>query len=585
MSLLETKPLESMPPNGACDIAYRGMDLLENPLLNKDTAFTEEERDLFGLRGLLPPRVLSIDQQVGLELEHVRCKGDDLERYIGLAALHDRNETLFYRVLVENLEEFMPIVYTPTVGLACQQFSHILRKPRGLWITPDDIGRIPTLLRNARQQPARLLVVTDNERILGLGDQGTGGIGIPIGKLALYTAGAGIHPALTLPVSLDVGTDNEALLEDPLYAGYRHPRLRGEAYDEFVEAFVSGVLEVFPQAVLQWEDFKQHNAIRLLDRYRHRITCFNDDIQGTSGVVLAGILSALRITGRPLKEQRLVFLGAGAAGIGSARLVEQAMIDEGLTAKEARENILMLDSHGLVFEGRTPLDEDKRHFAASLDRLHALGLDASGALGLEEVVRQFKPAILIGTSGVAGSFTEEVIRWMSEQTAVPIILPLSNPTSKSEAIPQDILAWSEGRALVATGSPFPAVQIAGRTRVVGQANNVFVFPGIGLGLIVSAAREVTDSMFVGAARTLASMVSAERLAQGGLYPRVSDLRKVSRQIAIEVVLEARRQGIGRAYRDAQVEAAVAQAMWWPDYVPYRPMGFDRSARNIGVVKH
>lgn len=551
------------------EIAYRGVELLAQPLFNKDTAFSEAERDWFGLRGLLPPRVLSIEEQAGLELEHVRCKSDDLEKYIGLAALQDRNETLFYRVLVENLEEFMPIVYTPTVGRACQKFSHILRRTRGLWITPDDLHRVPDLLQNTRPKPVKLIVVTDNERILGLGDQGAGGMGIPIGKLALYTAGAGIHPSQTLPISLDVGTDRQELLDDPLYVGYRHPRLRGSAYDEFIEAFVEGVLEVFPHALLQWEDFKQHNAIRILDRYRHRITSFNDDIQGTASVALAGILAALKALGQPLSAQRLVFLGAGAAGIGIARLVRKAMRREGASPATIRAAIIMLDSAGLLFEGRVQIDSDKQPFAVPADLMTRFGFQLAERYDLETVIRCVRPTILIGTSGVPGSFTETAIRDMVRYARMPVVLPLSNPTSKTEATPASILAWSNGQALVATGSPFEPVVYAGQTHVIGQANNAFIFPGVGLGAIVSAAREVTDEMFLTAAQALADLTTTTHLSQGALYPEVAALRRVSREIAMRVIREARDSGIGRAYRDDQIEPAVDGAMWYPAYPAYR----------------
>ncbi|MBI2237070.1 MAG: NAD-dependent malic enzyme, partial [Actinobacteria bacterium] len=489
--------LQSLRSGAPARVPYRGAELLEQPLLNKDTAFTEDERDLFDLRGLLPTRVATIEEQVALELEHVRRKGEDLEKFIGLAALQDRNETLFYRVLVENLEELMPIVYTPVVGQACQRYSHIMRRPRGLWITPADIHRIPRLLRNTRQDDVRLIVVTDNERILGLGDQGAGGMGIPVGKLALYTAGAGIYPALTLPVSLDVGTDNEELLRDPLYLGYRQARLRGEPYDEFIEAFVGGVLEVFPHAVLQWEDFKQHNAIRLLDRYRHRLTSFNDDIQGTAGVVMGGIFAALRVLNEPLSAQRIV-----------------------------------------TYEGRIPLDDDKREFALRPEVVHHYAFEPADRYDLETVIRHVKPTILIGTSGTPGSFTEGAIREMATHARTPIVLPLSNPTSKTEAAPADILDWSGGRAVVATGSPFDPVVRGEVTHVIGQANNSFVFPGIGLGAIVAEAREIIDDMFLVGARALAEMVSADRLAEGALYPTQSELRAVSKRIAMAVVCTA-----------------------------------------------
>lgn len=541
-----------------------GGGILSMPLLNKDGAFTDRERAVLGLRGLLPWRCTTIEQQVALELEHLRSKSTNLEKYIGLEALQDRNETLFYRMLVDHLEELAPIVYTPTVGEACRRFSHILRRPRGLWITPEDIDRIPQLLTNAGKEEVRLIVATDNERILGLGDQGAGGMGIPVGKLALYCAGAGVHPELTLPVSLDCGTDNQDLLDDPLYLGYPKPRLRGPRYDAFVEAFVQAVREVYPRAILQWEDFKQHNAIRLLDRYRHRIACFNDDIQGTAAVVVGGILAALRHRGESLSAQRLVFLGAGAAGIGIARLAESIMRSEGSSAAGIRRAVIMLDSRGLIYEGRGDLDEDKRPFALPACEAARLGLGSAPA-GLETVVRQFAPTILIGTAGKPGLFTQTAIREMSARTPAPIVMPLSNPTANAEAVPADVLRWTEGRALVATGSPFGPVRCAGVTRQVGQANNMFIFPGIGLAAIVSRAREITDEMFGVAATTLASLVTADRVAQGALYPPIADLRQVSRAVAIAVAAQARRDGMAQLAQDDDVEKTVTAAMWYPGY--------------------
>jgi malic enzyme len=542
-----------------------GVEILERPLLNKDAAFTQQERASLGLRGLLPWRVATIEEQVALELEHLRCKSTDLEKYIGLAALQDRNETLFYRLLLDHLDELAPIVYTPTVGEACRRFSHIVRRPRGLWITPDDIDCIPELLRNTGRSGIRLIVATDNERILGLGDQGAGGMGIPVGKLALYSAGAGVHPQLTLPVSLDCGTDNADLLADPLYLGYPKPRLRGPEYDDFVEAFVEAILDVYPDAVLQWEDFKQHNAIRLLDRYRHCITSFNDDIQGTAAVIAAGILAALRLRGEPMSRQRLVFVGAGAAGIGIARLIEAIMRAEGATAGEIRRAVVMLDSGGLVFGGRGHLDDDKRPFALPASELSALGFEPASRYDLETVVRQLAPTVLIGTSGTAGVFSETAIREMAARTPEPVVLPLSNPTTKSEATPADVLRWSEGRALVATGSPFDPVQVGSDTRLIGQANNVFIFPGVGLGTIASRAREVTDRMFLIAATTLAGMVSPDRLKQGTLYPQLAELRQISRAIAVAVAREASDSGVALPATDDDIEAEVDAAMWVPDY--------------------
>ena len=557
-------------------VSLRGHALLAEPLLNKDGAFTDEEREAFGLRGLLPATVTTIDEQVGLEVEHLNRKRDDLEKYIGLVALQDRNETLFYRLLVDHLEELAPIVYTPTVGRACSEYSHVLRRPRGVWITPDDIDRIPELLRNAGRRDVRLIVVTDNERILGLGDQGAGGMGIPVGKLSLYVAGAGIHPGLTLPVSLDVGTDNEGLLEDESYQGFRHPRLRGVAYDEFVEAFVEGVVEVFPNALLQWEDFKQHNAIALLDRYRTRVPCFNDDIQGTSAVALAGLKAAMRATAGRLVDQRLVFLGAGAAGIGIARLIASAMVDEGATPQAARSAILMLDSRGLVYVGRDHCDSDKVVFAADAVSMSRLALPVGPHHDLETVVARFAPTVLIGTSGTPGTFSERAIRTMAAGSERPVIFPMSNPTDNSEATPKDLLRWTGGRALVATGSPFAPVHVSGRRVVVGQANNMYVFPGIGLGAIVAHAREITDRMLLVAADVLADWVDPGRLDEGALYPPLSNLRDISRSIAVAVGREARDAGLGRRLSDSEIEEMVQRQMWWPDYVTYRPVPEEHS---------
>jgi malic enzyme len=536
-------PFDDIAAGRPAHIGLAGPALLGTRLLTKELAFPADERDAFRLRGLLPDRVLTIDQQVELELEHLRVKTDPLERYIGLASLQDRNATLFYRLLAEHLEEFLPIVYTPTVGRACQEFSHIVRRTRGTWITPADVARIPEILRQGPFEDVRLIVVTDNERILGLGDQGAGGMAIPIGKLALYTAACGIHPSLTLPVSLDVGTDNPWLLADPLYLGYRAPRLRGEAYDELVEAFVRGVEEVWPGCLIQFEDFKQHNALRLLERYQSRVPSFNDDIQGTAAVVVAGVMTAMRAQGRPLADARVVLVGAGAAGIGIARLLRAAGVGE----------IALVDSQGLVHAGRKGLDPSKAALAVA-----AVDGPTPDMLGTIALVR---PNVLVGTTGVAGTFSEPVVAAMDERLGPaerPVVLPLSNPTAVCEATPADVLTWTGGRALVATGSPFAPVEGFGRARVVGQANNAFIFPGVGLGAIVAEAPVVTDEMFLTAARVLAASVADERLDQGALYPPVADLRSVSRSIAVAVA------GDDRA---AEVDAA----MWWPDYVPYLPM--------------
>jgi malic enzyme len=546
-------PFDDILAGRTARIGLAGSALLGSRLLTKDLAFPDAERDAFGLRGLLPARELTIGEQIELELEHLRVKADPLEQYIGLAALQDRNATLFYRLLAEHLEEFLPIVYTPTVGRATQQFSHILRRTRGTWITPADRDRIPDVLRHGPYEDVRLIVVTDNERILGLGDQGAGGMAIPIGKLALYTAACGIYPALTLPVSLDVGTDNRQLLDDPLYLGHREPRLRGAAYDELVEAFVEGVQEVWPGCLIQWEDFKQQNALRILDRYRARVPSFNDDIQGTAAVVLAGVIAALRATGRRLAEARFVLAGAGAAGIGIARLLRHAMADEGLGPDHVRANLALVDTHGLVHAGRTDLDPSKAEFATDAP--------AGAGTSLIATVRSRRPTFLVGTTGVTGTFDEPTIRAMADALdadELPTILPLSNPTAASEATPADCLDWTSGRALVATGSPFPAATVGERRVEIGQANNVFIFPGVGLGAVAGELPTLGDEPFLAAARVLAAAVTRERLATGALFPPVSALRSISRDIAVAVA------GPGRA---ADVDAA----MWWPDYVPYEPI--------------
>jgi len=550
-------------------VPYRGPQLLSHPMYNKSTAFTRSERRVFGLEGLLPDAVSTLSMQARRAYANIERKSDPLERYIGLAALQDRNETLFYRLLVDHLEEFLPIVYTPTVGRAGQEFSHIFRRARGLWITPDDRGRIDRVLADAPFEDVRLIVVTDNESILGLGDQGAGGMAIPVGKLALYTAAAGIHPARTLPISLDVGTDNAALLADDLYLGWRHPRLRGEAYDALVEEFVQGVKRLFPRAVLQWEDFRKGTAFALLERYRKALPSFNDDIQGTAAVAVAGVMAASRVTGVPLARQRVVILGAGAAGAGIGRLVRDALRRAGVAGEDLLRAVALVDTHGLVTEEGAAGDY-RRELAWPAALAASAGLGAGAPHGLAAVVRALRPTVLIGVSGAAGAFTEEVVRVMAAGAERPVIFPLSNPTSQSEAAPADIAAWTEGRALVATGSPFAPVTHAGRTTRVGQGNNAFIFPGVGLGALVSEAREITEGLFTAAAEQLASEVRDEDLAAGGLFPPIADLRRVTARIAEAVVRRARDEGTGRPLADEEIPRAVAAAMWDPVYVELEP---------------
>ena len=550
-------------------VPYRGQHLLRHPMFNKGTAFTHEEREALGLDGLLPDAVSTIEQQQRRVYRNIMRKQDPLERYIGLVALQDRDEVLFYRLLVDHIEELMPFVYTPTVGLACQEYSHVFRRARGMWITPGHRGRIEQVLGNAPYDDVRLIVVTDNERILGLGDQGAGGMGIPIGKLALYTAAAGIHPTRCLPVSLDVGTDNEELLADDLYLGWRHPRIRGDAYYTLVDEFVQAVRRRFPRAILQWEDFKKRNAFLLLDRYRQTLTSFNDDIQGTAAVTLAGILAAIRVTGIPMSSQRTVILGAGGAGIGIARLLRLSLLRAGLDGEALTEAIAVLDSGGLLVDDRD-MDPHKRPFAWPARLAEARGLGKGKPRDLEAVVRVVKPTVLIGTTGQPGTFTQAVVREMAAHTAHPVVLPMSNPTSKSEATAEDVIRWTGGRALVATGSPFSPVALEGRTIRIGQCNNALVFPGLGLGVLVSEARQVTDGMFTAAAERLAAEVRDEDLAAGSLFPPQSDIRKVEAAIAEAVVRQARDEGVGKAIRDEAIPAAVRSAIWEPRHPAAAP---------------
>jgi malate dehydrogenase (oxaloacetate-decarboxylating) len=552
-------------------VPFRGPALLAHSMYNKSTAFTREEREAFGLAGLLPSAVSTMAQQARRVYGNIVRKTDALERYIGLAALHDRNEILFFRVLADHLEEFLPIVYTPTVGRACQEFSRIFRRAHGLWITPDHRGRVREVLANAPFADVRLIVATDNESILGLGDQGAGGMAIPVGKLALYTAAAGIHPAHTLPISLDVGTDNQALLGDDLYLGWRQPRLRGDAYDALVDEFVEGVRSLFPRALLQWEDFRKGNAVALLERYRERLPSFNDDMQGTSAMALAGILAAGRASGTALRDQRVLILGAGAAGVGIARLLQSALRETGLAGEPLFRALALVDVDGLVLEDPAG-DGFRQGLAWPAELARRCGLAPDERQDLLEVVRALRPTVLIGVSGAAGAFREEVVRAMAEDVERPAIFPLSNPTSQAEATPADLLRWTEGRALVASGSPFDPVAAGGRTVRIGQGNNAFIFPGVGLGTLVAEARSVTDGMFAAAAASLADQVAAADLAAGSLFPPVADLRRVTARVAEAVVRRAGAEGVGRTLAEEEVPRAVEALRWEPEYPRLEPAG-------------
>lgn len=535
-----------------------GADLLHEPALNKGTAFTEAERDALGLRGLLPPRVFTIREQEARVMENFHQKPSPLEKYIMMAALQDRNQTLFYRTVLDHVSEMMPIIYTPVVGEACQKLGHIFRRPRGVYISLRDRGRIRDLLRNWPCREIDVIVVTDGERILGLGDLGAQGMGIPVGKLALYTALAGIHPERCLPITLDVGTNNASLLSDPLYFGILERRLRGPAYDEFLEEFVMAVQDVFPQALLQFEDFKTENAMNLLERYRHRICTFNDDIQGTAGVTLAGLIAANRLTGRPLGEELMLFYGAGSAATGIANLIVSAIAKTGVDPDTARSRIWFVDSKGLVVRARTDLQTHKLPYAHEHEPI----------TDLEEIVAALRPTAIIGVSGQPQTFTEGILRTMAELNARPIVFSLSNPTAKSECTAEQAYRFTDGRAIFASGSPFPPCELNGKTFVPGQGNNAYVFPGLGLGVIAARAKHVTDEMFYVAARTLAHFVTDEYFARGTIFPPFEQIREVSTGIATAVAQEAYDAGLATAPKPNDLEAYVQSLMYEPEYEVY-----------------
>ena len=543
----------------------RGSDLLDIPSLNKGTAFTEEERAEFGLNGILPPHVETLDEQVVRAYEAYQRKNDDLERHIYLRALQDTNEVLFYRFLLDHVEEMTPMVYTPTVALACEQFSHIYRRPRGLFISYPLRDSIPELLRNRPNKDVDVIVVTDGERILGIGDQGAGGLGIPIGKLSLYTLIGGIRPERTLPIVLDVGTNNTELLDDPEYLGWRHERITGQAYFDFIDQFVQAVKQELPGTCLQWEDFATPHARPILNRYRDQLLTFNDDIQGTSAVALGAIMGAVKVTGKSLTEQQIVMLGAGSAGIGVADGLRAAMRGEGLTEQEAESRFWVIDKDGLLHSGRKELTLEQVVYAQPESRVSGWPRTSNGHIGLADVVERINATILIGLSTVGNAFSESVVREMARKVERPIIFPLSNPTSRSEAKADDLIRWTDGRALVASGSPFAPVNYSGRKIPIAQCNNIYTFPAMGLGVVASGARRVTESMMLAAARTLAGNSPALKDASGSLLPPLTELRRVAAEIALAVGIEAQKDGVAPKLGEDELRRRVLKTQWSPAY--------------------
>jgi malate dehydrogenase (oxaloacetate-decarboxylating) len=543
------------------------MDLLNRQGLNKGTAFTEEERSRLGLHGLLPPRIETLEQQIVRAYEAYKRKDEDLERHIYLRALQDTNEVLFYKLLLDHIEEMMPIVYTPVVAQACQQFSQIYRRPRGLFISYPFRDCIPQLLRNRPNEHVDVIVVTDGERILGIGDQGTGGLGIPIGKLSLYTLIGGIPPERTLPIILDVGTNNAERLNDPEYLGWRHERVTGQAYFDFIDQFVQAVKHELPKTCLQWEDFAKPHARPILERYRDELLTFNDDIQGTAAVTLGAVLAAVKVTGRPLQEQQVVILGAGAAGVGVADGLCAAMQRAGLSEKEARRRFWLIKSDGLVHSGCTDLAPEQAVYAQAQERVVDWPRTPKGQIGLAEVIGKIDATILIGLSTIGGAFSESMVREMGRKVERPIIFPLSNPTDKSEAQAADLLGWTDGRAVVATGSPFSPVSWAGRTVPIAQCNNVFIFPAVGLGVVACGATRVTDAMMLAAAQALATNSPAINDPHASLLPPLTGIRRVAIEIATAVAMEAQNAGLAPKTTEADLRRKVAATQWSPAYAP------------------
>ncbi|HTU70900.1 MAG TPA: NAD-dependent malic enzyme [Candidatus Baltobacteraceae bacterium] len=553
--------------DGSFRVCARGFDVLRTPRINKGTAFTEREREELGLVGLLPPAVLTLDQQAERAYELFVKQADDLARNTFLTAMRDRNETLFFHLLASHLAEMLPVIYTPTVGLAIQQYSHQFRRPRGVFLSIDRPGEIESALRNneAGDEPddVDLIVATDAEAILGIGDWGVGGIDICIGKLAVYTAAAGIDPSRTIPVMLDVGTDRQSLLDDPLYLGYRNRRVRGERYRAFIDAYVTTALRVYPNALLHWEDLGASNARYVLNAYRSSVCTFNDDIQGTASIVLAAVAAALKVVRGRLRDQRFLIFGAGTAGCGIADLIVEAMTGEGLSREEATRRFWCVDRDGLLLENMSALRDFQRPYARPADEVAGWERDPERGITLAEVVRRVEPTVLAGASGVTGAFDEAVVRQLARGTPRPIILPLSNPTALAEAQPADLIAWSDGKALVATGSPFAPVVYGGSTYEIAQANNAMIFPGLGLGTIVTRAQLISDGMFVAAAAAIADMVDVSQLG-APILPPMERLREVSARVAAAVAAAALREGLARVVPE-DVESAIHTAMWQPRY--------------------
>lgn len=546
--------------------AAKGLAILRDPLLNKDTAFSDEEREAFSLYGLLPCNIENIDEQLVRCRDAYTAKSTSLEKHIYLRALQDRNEVLFYRFILDNLEEMLPQIYTPVVGEACQLFHHIYRQPRGLFVSYPERDKIDLILNViAQTRSIKVIVVTDGERILGLGDQGVGGLGIPIGKLSLYTACGGIDPAQTLPIILDVGTNNQERLDDPEYLGWRHTRIIGKEYDDFVDTFVQGIKRHFPNVLLQFEDFAQQHAYPLLERYKNQLCTFNDDIQGTAAVVVAAILAASRVAGVPLNEQRIALFGAGSAGCGIAEQLVHAMMNQGLSETDARSRFYLIDRKGLLHDEMTDLQPFQQPFARLKQSIHNWKLDDPTRISLEDVIHHAKPTVLLGVSAQPNQFTEPMVRVMTSYCPRPIIFPLSNPTSRAEALPEDLLHWSEGKALVAAGSPFAPVFINGREIPIAQSNNSYIFPGVGLAVVAGKIKRVTDSMMMAAAIALSELAPAIKTGEGRLLPELSSIREVSQHIAIAVILQAIKEGLADPIDETRLTNLVQSTMWQPEY--------------------